>query len=265
MSDPKRLLQGDSDADALERALLESLHDEGPSSTDKAAMWQGLSAGVIAAGVVSGSAVAASSAVASSGVASASAKVAAASAVATGVGSALPKAMLIKLALLTVLGGASVGGIALYQSHKHAARPKADSAAPASRLPAAAPAPLRPALITEPKVEADAPQPTPKRVHSKAKSVHAQRTAPDLLARESTLLTEARAALRGGDVLTAQRTLDLMLREFPRGVLAQEREVLAIDLLLASGKRAEAQASAARFVERHPESPHSARLERLLK
>jgi hypothetical protein len=275
MSDPTRLLHGESDADALERALLRSLHESAPSAADKAAIWQNVSAGIVAAGIV-GSSVGvaasagtlASTAVSTSG---ASAELTAAGSVALSAGS---KGLLVKLGLLAVLGGASVGGVALYRQHLAPVTNSATTAAHESPRRATSAPPVRvQAAPTAEAVRAELPVKTnacrgadcraiaPKRVAP----LRSERAVPDQLARESALLTEARAALRSGDRIGCEKALAQLTRAFPHGVLVQEREVLEIELSLARGENAEARVRAARFVAQHPESPHSEKLERLLR
>ncbi|KYF97046.1 hypothetical protein BE20_40010 [Sorangium cellulosum] len=89
-------------------------------------------------------------------------------------------------------------------------------------------------------------------------------TETDLLRAESALLTEARAKLRSGDAAAAAATLERLRAQFPNGVLRQEREVLAIDVLASRGNLQEAKRRAQAFVKQYPGSPHSAKLKRLL-
>jgi len=86
----------------------------------------------------------------------------------------------------------------------------------------------------------------------------------DRLAAESALLTEARAQLRAGDPTAARAALDRLAAQFPHGVLIQEREVLAIELLSAQGDVAGARRQARAFVGAYPTSPHSAKLRAFL-
>jgi hypothetical protein len=53
-------------------------------------------------------------------------------------------------------------------------------------------------------------------------------------------------------------------RRFPQGLLAQEREVIAIEALTQAGKLPEAQARAARFATSYPNSTHLRRVETLV-
>ncbi len=84
------------------------------------------------------------------------------------------------------------------------------------------------------------------------------------LEREIALLAQARAQLRSGDAHGAQATLAQMQSRFPDRALHQERQVLSILTQNALGNRVGARRSAAAFVKAHPESPHSAQLQRLV-
>jgi TolA-binding protein len=86
----------------------------------------------------------------------------------------------------------------------------------------------------------------------------------DLLKAESALLTDARAQLRSGNPAGAQASLDRLQAQFPKGMLTQEREVLAIEVLYARGNVDGAQRRAKAFVKQYPKSPHSAKLSRFL-
>ncbi|WP_437594908.1 tetratricopeptide repeat protein [Sorangium sp. So ce1000] len=85
-----------------------------------------------------------------------------------------------------------------------------------------------------------------------------------MLRAESALLTEARSKLRAGDAAGAAAILDRLRAQFPNGVLRQEREVLAIDVLAARGNAQEAKRRAQAFIQQYPKSPHSAKLRRFL-
>lgn len=80
------------------------------------------------------------------------------------------------------------------------------------------------------------------------------------LREENQLLGDARSALRGGDPAEALKKLDAAGGRFPDGVLAQEREVLAIEALAKSGQRAAASARATAFLAAHPTSPHATKV-----
>lgn len=89
------------------------------------------------------------------------------------------------------------------------------------------------------------------------------RTPEDTLAREVTLLDRARS-VASSDPTAALALLDEHARTFPNGHLGPEREVFAVEALLAAGRRADAERRAATFVAAHPSSPHAARLTKLL-
>ena len=86
----------------------------------------------------------------------------------------------------------------------------------------------------------------------------------DLLRAESALLTEARAQLRAGNAAMAQFLLERLQTQFPKGVLNQEREVLAIEVQYARGNVEGAKRRARAFVKAYPKSPHSTKLARFL-
>lgn len=81
---------------------------------------------------------------------------------------------------------------------------------------------------------------------------------------ESQRLAEARGLLRTGDPAAALAALNQLAREFPNGILAQEREALIVRALVAAGDRDEADARARAFLQRYPNSPHSADVRRAL-
>jgi hypothetical protein len=115
-------------------------------------------------------------------------------------------------------------------------------------VPSSPPAPTAP----EPPAPAAGVDPDP--------SPAAAGAAPEAAAEpEHALLQRAQDALRG-DPARALSLTDLHLARFPGGLLAQEREVIAISALLGMGRGAEARARAARFVAAFPASAHRRRL-----
>jgi hypothetical protein len=76
---------------------------------------------------------------------------------------------------------------------------------------------------------------------------------------EAELLEQARAALKGDPARALQRANEHATR-FPRGVLVQEREVLAIQALRQLGRSAEAERRAAAFVKAFPGSAFARKL-----
>lgn len=81
---------------------------------------------------------------------------------------------------------------------------------------------------------------------------------------ESRRVAEARSTLRNGNSRAALATLIELRRDFPNGVLVQEREALIIEALLAAGDSAKARELATRFLARYPGSPHAAAARRAL-
>jgi hypothetical protein len=79
---------------------------------------------------------------------------------------------------------------------------------------------------------------------------------------ELSLIQQAEAARHRG--VQALQLLATHERLYPQGALAQEREVLAIELLLKIGKPDQARARAARFQRSHPSSAHLPRVRALL-
>jgi hypothetical protein len=88
-------------------------------------------------------------------------------------------------------------------------------------------------------------------------------SAEDPLTAEAGLLEQARRSLASDPALSLA-LLDEHARRFPRGMLHVEREVLAIDALVRGGRRAEAEARAARLRAAAPGSLYQARLARIL-
>ncbi len=74
------------------------------------------------------------------------------------------------------------------------------------------------------------------------------------LSAERALLEVARTALTRGDIAATLEAVERHAKEFPRGRLEEEREVLFIQALVQAGKRDEAQARAQAFRARFPDS-----------
>jgi hypothetical protein len=149
--------------------------------------------------------------------------------------------------------------------------------APVAALPAAeAPAteaPSRPAAGEPPAWDVPAPPADPKparpapgtrrAVRAQARPAAASGPSPaaaptaSRLVEETTLIRDARQALRQGDAARALRVLEECRRLFPAGVLEQERERLTIEALAKGGPARESSARAAEFLRRYPDSPHA--------
>jgi hypothetical protein len=116
-----------------------------------------------------------------------------------------------------------------------------------------APTPFRPEV--EPLVAPPPSEPVRKRA---ARTERVEAPVPD----ELTLIREAQALRTAPS--QALGVLAQHRKHYPDGVLAQEREVLAVEALLGAGRRKEADARANSFIKAHPSSVHVARLRTLL-
>jgi hypothetical protein len=257
MGDPERLLSSISDSGDLERELLASIQRVEPPANAQVEGWARLSAQIAAVtvlGTAHGTAAAASAAHAGASA------VQGAGAAATGGGSAarlapaMFKLLSSKLAVALAVGGVAIGASAVWvqQAHRSVVPPPSPAASAklagpvSAQLSAALPAAPDPALQLVP--DSDPAKLSPSR--------------RDMLSAESALLTQARAQLRNGDVNAAQQVLRTLHKKFPKGMLRQEREVLAIEVLAARGNSSAARQRAQAFIAAHPESPHSAQLSR---
>ena len=81
---------------------------------------------------------------------------------------------------------------------------------------------------------------------------------------EVTALDRARSALGAGDATRALELLGQYEQAFPKGALRPEATYLRIQALSKSGQRDAARELAARFLAKHPSSPHAAQLQALL-
>ena len=258
MSDPTRVATRGGDGSDLERELLESLRDVSPRGDEKSRAWSGIAAQLAAASAVgAGAAATASSAAAAE-------SLAAAGGTKASVAVAAKSSLLAKWAFVAAaLGGTAGAGIWVHQLTQSAA-PKVDPGPSVSvRVRPATAAVVTPEPSPVPSVEASASVP---RVSSASARPGEKREGKlsELLAAESALLTQARAKVRSGDLSGAETTLERLRSEFPAGVLRQEREVLAIEVLGKRGHVAAARQRAAQFIKAHPKSPHNELLRRYL-
>ena len=253
MSDERGWLQG---GDGLERELLASVRDVRAPAAAKEQAWQGIAAQLAIGAVVSGAA--ASSAAASSSVAP------------PAVAGALSSALATKLVgVLAASGWVAAGGYYAVRQLNDAQRPPP----PARAAEVAAPREVGKPQLAVPeqavapeasREQAAASEEAPGRGALREPSRKAEAKRSDALSAESAALTRARAALRAGDLAAAGRMLERMDGAFPSGVLAQERELLAIEVLAARGEAEAARARAHAFAKAYPSSPHTARLRPLL-
>lgn len=94
----------------------------------------------------------------------------------------------------------------------------------------------------------------------RAQRMSRQPAADDL--EEGALLLRARRALAASDPRAALEAVAEHEVRFGAGRLAPEREAIAIDALVGTGRDAAAAARATRFLERWPDSPYAARARR---
>jgi Outer membrane lipoprotein len=238
--DPERLLGASSGAAPLERELLDSVRHVGPPGGAKEEAWRALAAEialVTAAGAATGSAAAAASK--------------------AGVGGLASWGLATKVAVVVVSGGVALGGGVLALHGQGAS-------------PSVGPRPVVvPQLVdSRPVAPVEVAQaPPPPLEEARAEDAPSRKVEPrrlDSLKAESALLMEARAQLRSGHAVAAQSALDKLQAQFPQGMLAQEREVLAIEVLHARGSVDAARRRASSFIKAHPKSPHSRKLARFV-
>lgn len=145
--------------------------------------------------------------------------------------------------------------------------------APAASSRAAAPAPAR-AIAPQPRAASNSqsseaavvdaadfrPSRAADRERRRRSSAPAITPTPET---ELALLRRSQAAL-DGDPSAALDLAEQHARDYPRGLFAQEREVLAIEALLKLRRKPAAVDRAAHFVQRFPDSPHARRVRALL-
>jgi hypothetical protein len=163
----------------------------------------------------------------------------------------------------SVLGLVAIGSVAYWlavgEGPAMQARPSPEARASDAALPpraVEAPAPVvvpRPEPVVEPE---PANRASPRRTTTRT-------PATGEVPSELDLLRAAEASLDGDPRAALART-DEHLAAYPRGVLAQEREYLAIDALVRLGRHADAAERARRFEAQHPASPLRRRLTRLI-
>jgi hypothetical protein len=215
------------------------------------------------------------------------------SSVAAGSAAAIGKAALIKWLVIGGIGLSAAGGVILVAQSSADAPPPVDThAAPPANvdgtrdvpvlsdvdragdgvLPEVVPPEAMPPEAV-PREEGASPSPHPVRSvapvaprapRHAATSVGTAPAAPAPVAsgllEESAALGEARSLLRSGDAEGALRALREMDQTFPGGTLAQERTVLTVEALAATGRAKEASAIAKKFIAAHPTSPLAGRL-----
>ena len=200
------------------------------------------------------------------------ARIAAASAVAaipTGVAAATAPLMKIVLpAVLVVAAGVGGGGLWYRTAHRaEATHPAIATKQPVREPAAVAQAPPAPAMeAPAPIAVTPAPSRAPRAKNAKAKPGVAAHVAPaaappgDQLQDETALLAHVNAALRSGDTARGLALLDEYDRRFPRGILHEETTATRI-IARCQARNAGAAAAARAFMQAHPRSPLSSRVQ----
>ncbi len=185
----------------------------------------------------------------------------------------------VKVAAVVVLVGGA-GGTLLYESARGptpssaavTARAMASGATVAAEVRAARVIPASVPTVPSAPIETAAPPPTaqsapietvaaaavsarPTPVPPRSLPIPIKATGTATLEEETRLVQSAIAALRSGDPASGLSLLDEHTREFPRGVLAEERSGERVLALCALGRDAEARAAADQFLVEHANAP----------
>jgi len=164
-------------------------------------------------------------------------------------------ALAAKLAAGVVLAGGMLwGGSVLLKPESTSPGPHHELNVPAE-MPAAA-REQAPEAVSE-----TAPDQTGAKPEPKGAPVRPVSSATTLV-EEGRLLAQAHQLVQAGRSQEALEVLGLSQARYPRSVLYQEREVLTIEALDATGASGAAKQRATRFLKRYPSSPHAGRLQR---
>ncbi|HYQ41873.1 MAG TPA: hypothetical protein VER11_07890 [Polyangiaceae bacterium] len=185
-------------------------------------------------------------------------------------GSSLSKATLTKVAATVLVMGAVAVPVWRYLDHTPSGTPVTHPVASAAAV-----SPTSPAVTEQTPVEAvpaETPAVAPPRVEvaeaqpaANARSVSTARTDPKAsaappLTAELAALDSARTSLSHSDPAGALTALDSYARNFPRGRLKMEAEVLRIGALAKSGQTEVARKRAEAFLRLHPDSVLASRV-----
>jgi hypothetical protein len=100
------------------------------------------------------------------------------------------------------------------------------------------------------------------RVEATSPTPRQTKAAPSLrLQDEAALLAEVQGALRSGSSSLALAKLETYDRKFPTGMLRTEADAAKVFALCAAGRVEKARSAAARFVQRYPTAPATARVQ----
>lgn len=157
---------------------------------------------------------------------------------------------------VAVAGGALWGGNAWLRADDANVRPRPAVHVPTPEASVGMP-PSEPDVVAEVE-EAEQPEVKLPQV------AEARPSSATTLAEEGRLLAKAHKLVQSGQPQQALEVLRQSASRYPRSVLYQEREVLTIEALGATGALAAAEQRAQRFLERYPKSPHAGRLKRFV-
>lgn len=190
-----------------------------------------------------------------------------------GAGALVTKAVAVKASALAAAAGLAIGLAAGYgwgvgrSAGTSSTTTASPSVTPSASTPASATSVARPMTIDDlpaaPAVDAGVASPSRPLVVSSAPSPVSEQEGParrSALRRERELVDGAAGALRSGNPQLALDLSNQAARQFAEGQLGEEREVIAIESLLALGRRAEAAARLSRFRSEFPRSPAGSRL-----
>jgi hypothetical protein len=168
---------------------------------------------------------------------------------------------LASIAVATAIAGGGLYYVAKPEPPLVAVRPAIGPRAPD-------PPPVREAIpdpipnpIPNPVPKADPPPPAPAITVRQPRKT---RPLPEVTPPSEMELVERARTLLGSDPGASLAAAEAHRHAYPGGTFAQEREVIAIEALLALGRTPEAKARAARFDEAFPGSAHRARIRDLL-
>jgi hypothetical protein len=226
----------------LERDLLKRLNAEQPPSGSVDQGWSALSA------EIAGLSALGSAASSAAGPAHTLPHAAAGSAGVGGVGIAT------KLIAGAVLGGGLLWGGATWL------KPESTLTAP---QPVTSPVRAQPRRMPPPSSAPNIETAVPDAAQNSEQSAAPARRAPSAttLAEEGRLLAKANALVQAGKGRQALGVLHQSESRYPQSTLYQEREVLTVEALAASGATSAAKQRAERFLKRYPNSPHAGKLQ----
>jgi len=175
----------------------------------------------------------------------------------TAAGTAASYGLAAKIAVGVVAAGAALWG-GSRSLERDASEPVVRPATPSSAKVAT------PAIDPPPAPPRQAAQPPPLESADRPPAPAARSSVSTTLGEEGRLVSKAHQLIQSGQGAEALKVLRTLESRYPRSVLSQEREVLTIEALGATGDSAAARARARRFLERHPKTPHAARLQRFV-